>query len=76
MTYEQPKGFFDISKCPKSISKTEHKKLQDLQLFLAEQQKHAESLRKYNPIQWQKLKELSAEVQQIIFQHWSLDEIS
>ncbi len=76
MEYRHPKGFFDISKQPKTLTKKEHKQIQELQLFLSEQQKHADSLRRFNPIQWQKLKELSAELQQIIFEHWSLEEIS
>lgn len=75
MEYKCPKGFFDISNRPKTLTNKEHKSIQELQLFLSEQQKHSISLRKYNPIQWQKMKELSADLQQIIFQHWSLEEI-
>jgi hypothetical protein len=74
--YTNPKGFFDISKRPKSLSKREYEKIQQMQMFLAQQSKNADYLRKYEPLRWEKLKEMSAQLQQIILSHWGLEEIS
>ncbi len=68
--YKPHKGFFDLSKQPKTLSKLEYAKILDLQNFLAEQNKDREYLQKFNKTQWEKLKEISAQLQRIIFQHW------
>jgi dsDNA-binding SOS-regulon protein len=74
--YTNPKGFFDISKRPKSLSKREQEKIQQMQMFLADQNEKREYLKKHEPTQWEKLKDTAAELQQIILSHWSLEEIS
>jgi len=68
--YEPHKGFFDLSKKPESLGIMEYAKILKLQNFLADQSKHSDYLRKYNPTQWEKLQELSGELQQIILYHW------
>lgn len=67
--------FFNIDKKPKTLSKAEHKKLLRIQAFLANQQKNIKYLKKYNPTQLSKVKEMAAEYQQIVLTHYKLEEI-
>lgn len=76
ITYTPTKGFFDLTNKPKTLSKRDYKKIQDAQMFLAQQSKNADYLKKHAPVRWEKLKAMSGDLQQIIFSHWSLDEIS
>lgn len=73
--YQKNKGFFDLSIQPDTLSDIEYAKILRLQNFLAEQNQKSEYLRKFNPIQWEKLKNLAARLQQIILQYWTLDEL-
>jgi hypothetical protein len=75
MNYIPPKGFFDISTCPKTLDKQTHLKMQNIQMFLATIQISATYYKTHEKLQWQKAKEMSAELQQVIFQHWSHEEL-
>jgi len=44
--------------------------LAEAQNFLVEQNKNSKYLREFEPIQWDKLREFSASLQQVIFRHW------
>lgn len=68
--YHPHNGFFDLSKKPSTLTKNEYAKLIKLQNFLVEQNQNKDYLIKHDPIQWGKLKELSAEIQAIYFEHW------
>jgi hypothetical protein len=74
-TYTKQEGFFDITTRPKTLSIRDHKKIQNAQMFLSQQSKNAEYLKKHEPVRWEKLKQCSAELQGIILSHWSLEEI-
>jgi DNA-directed RNA polymerase subunit F len=69
-SYKPTKGFFDLSKKPEGLKEIEYAKILEAQNLLVEQNNNREYLKKYNPIQWEKAKELSASLQQIIFRHW------
>lgn len=68
--YKPHKGFFNLSKKPDSLNDIEYAKILKTQNFLAERNKQKEYLKKFNPTQWEKLKEISGELQSIIFTHW------
>jgi hypothetical protein len=74
-TYKPTSGFFDISKCPKGLDKRKHEKMQEIQMYLAHLQSKSAYYREYHRIQWEKGKEISADLQQMIFQHYSHDEL-
>ncbi len=67
-----PKGFYDLSERPKALSQKTYLKILAGQEFLAEQNKHLEYLRKFEPIQYEKLKEFAARLQMIVRQYWDL----
>lgn len=69
-SYKPAEGFFDLSKKPDSLNQMEYAKILEAQAFLVEQNNNREYLKKHNPIQWAKAKELSASLQQVIFRHW------
>ncbi|ACA57397.1 hypothetical protein FDC45_17815 [Clostridium botulinum] len=68
--YKVHEGFFDLSKQPKTLNKLEYAKVLKLQNFLVEQNKNREYLQKFNKPQWEKLKEISAQLQGVILQQW------
>jgi len=68
--YKPHKGFYDLSEKPETLTKTEYAKLLNIQNFLAEQNKNIEYLRKFEPIQYKKDKELSVEYQGIVREYW------
>jgi hypothetical protein len=68
--YKPHAGFFDLSHKPKGLSKTAYAKILSIQNYLATQNERAGYLRKFEPVQWEKLKNLSAQLQQIVFQCW------
>lgn len=68
--YKPHPGFFDLSEKPRSLSKIEYAKILSIQNFLAVQNAKSDYVRKFEPLQWQKLKVLSGQLQQIILQHW------
>ena len=68
-----PKGFYDLSERPKALSQKTYLKILAVQEFLIEQNKYLEYWRKFDPIQYEKLKELAAKLQTIIRQYWDFD---
>ena len=68
--YNPQKGFFDLSKKPENLKKLEYAKILEAQNTLVYQNTHRNYLKKDNPVQWEKLKEFSADLQQIVFKHW------
>lgn len=70
--YKPHKGFFDLSEQPSTLAKEEYAKILRLQNFLAEQntKENISYLRRFNQNQFVKLQELSADVQQIVLEHW------
>ena len=68
--YRIHKGFYDLSEKPKTLNKIEYAKVLGIQNFLAEQNNIIDYLKKYEPIQYQKDKELSAGYQRIVHEHW------
>ena len=73
--YESHKGFYDLSKKPKSLTKIQYAKVLEIQNFLADQVKRKEYLKSFEPIQYEKDKELSARLNIILCQHWGLDTV-
>ena len=69
-SYRPTNGFFDLSEKPEGPSQIEYAKILESQNFLVEQNKNCKYLREFEPIQWNKLSEFSASLQQIIFSHW------
>lgn len=69
-SYKPHKGFFDLSLQPKEISDIEYAKILKTQNFLAMMNKNRKYEMEFNPTQWDKLKELSGQLQAIIFEHW------
>jgi len=65
-----PKGFYDLSERPKALSQKSYLKVLAGQEFLAEQNKYLEYWRKFEPTQYEKLKEFAARLQMIIRQYW------
>lgn len=68
--YKPHKGFFDLSMQPKELSNIKYAKILEAQNFLARMSKDKDYLLKFNPTQWDKLKELSCQLQQIILENW------
>lgn len=68
--YKPSSGFFDLSQKPNGLSKLEYAKILEAQNELVFQNNHRDYLKRHNPVQWEKLKEFSAALQQVIFQHW------
>lgn len=75
MEYKPQSGFLDITHRPKTLSQREHRKLQEAQMMLAHMKQNADYFRKHHPAQWEKAKEVSGELQQMIFRHWSHEEL-
>ncbi len=65
-----PKGFYDLSERPKALSQKLYLKILAAQEFLAEQNKYLGYWKKFEPIQYEKLKEFAARLQMIIRQYW------
>jgi len=70
--YKPLKGFFDLSKKPKTLANLKYAKVLKIQEYLAQQETNKKYLKKFEPIQWQELKELSADYQAIVLGHWKL----
>jgi len=71
--YKPYKGFYDLSEKPKSLTKIEYAKVLRIQEFLVEQEKNKKSASLF--YQWQKIKEISANYQKIVREHWGLKTI-
>ena len=68
--YRPHKGFFDLTERPKTLTKKEYAKVLKMQEYLLWQEGNKEYLKKFEPIQWRKMKELSADYQRIVLEHW------
>jgi len=68
--YEPHEGFYDLSKKPKSLTKIEYAKVLKIQEYIASQVKNVNYLKKHCLIGYQKLVELTANYQFIIWEHW------
>ena len=68
--YKPNDGFFDLSKKPSEMSDIEYAKTLKIQNFLARQAKHSDYIKKFHPYQWEGLKNVSAQLQEIVFQNW------
>lgn len=73
--YKPSEGFFDLSTRPKTLDKKTFQKLQNIQMWIAHVQQNAEQFRTQQKGQWEKAKDMSAEIQQIIFQHLAHEEL-
>ncbi len=73
--YTPHKGFFDLGNKPKNLCRKTYAKIIKIQSFLIHQSKHSEYLKEYCSAQWQKDKELSAQLQQIIFEYWDINNL-
>jgi hypothetical protein len=71
-TYKPHNGFFDLSDKPKDLNKRTYAKILKVQTFLMEQNKNIEYLKQpFNRLEFQKLQQLSADLQGIILKHWN-----
>lgn len=68
--YKPHKGFYDLSEKPKTLTKLEYAKVLRIQEFLVEQNNNIEYLKEFEPKQYENIKELSANYQGIIREHW------
>ena len=68
--YRPHKGFYDLTERPVTLNKTEYAKLIKIQEYLSWQEGNKKYLMKFEPAQWQKMKELSADYQAIVLEHW------
>ncbi len=68
--YSPHEGFFDLSIKPSALTKMEYAKILKTQNFLADQNMKKSYIKEFYPNQWDKLRELSAQLQQEIFQYW------
>jgi len=71
--YKPHPGFYDLSERPATLTKVEYIKLLKIQAYLAWQEGNKAYLMKYAPIQWQEMKELSANYQSIVSEHWDIN---
>jgi len=68
--YKPHEGFYDLSEKPETLTKIEYAKILYIQEFLIGQNKNIEYLKKFDLIQYEKDKEMSANLQGIIREHW------
>jgi len=69
-SYKPNDGFFDLSTKPSQMSDVEYAKTLKIQNFLAKQAKQSAYIKKFHPQQWEGIKNLSAQLQDIVFQNW------
>lgn len=68
MEYSPENGFYDLSEKPATLTEKEHEKVQKLQLWLREM-----NGKKQSEHNWELLKETSAKLQFVIFEHYEPD---
>jgi len=73
--YKPHKGFYDLSERSKSLTKIEYAKVLRIQEYIASQVKNVNYLKKHIPMQYQKLVELTANYQFIIWEHWGWNKL-
>lgn len=70
-SYHPHKGFFDLSNKPNNLTLVEYAKIINVQNFLAAENEKADYLKKWKPLEWERLKDMSGSLQQLIFEYWS-----
>ena len=73
--YKPHSGFHDLSKKPNSLTEMEYAKVLRIQNFLAEQEKDKKYIMKMLPLQWMEDKELSANYQGVVTEHWEKNKV-
>ena len=73
--YKPHSGFHDLSKKPNSLTEMEYAKVLRIQNFLAEQEKDKKYIMKMLPLQWMEDKELSANYQGVVTEHWEENKV-
>ena len=68
--YRPHKGFYDLTERPKTLTKVGYAELIKIQEYLSWQEGNKEYLKKFEPIQWQRMRELSANYQAIVLEYW------
>ena len=68
--YKPHKGLFDLSNKPTTLNNIEYAQILDTQNLLARMEKDKEYLIENRPLTWEQMKNVSATLQKIIFQHW------
>ena len=73
--YKPKKGFFNLSKKPDTLTKREYATILDTQNALARANKtyKNEEIRELHKRDFGIAKEMSARLQQLIFEHWGLE---
>ena len=71
--YKPHPGFYDLSVRPATLTKIDFAKVLRIQESLAWQESNKAYLIKLEPIQWQEMKELSANYQSIVSEHWDIN---
>ena len=71
--YKPHKGFYDLSERPVTLTTIEFAKVLKMQEYLSWQESNKAYLIKLEPIQWQEMKELSANYQGIVAKHWDVN---
>jgi len=73
--YKPHLGFYDLSEKPKTLTKIEYAKVLKIQEFLFEQFVHTAYLKEYASIQYEKDKQISANYQSIVKEHWDINKL-
>ena len=68
--YKPHEGFIDLSQKPEILIRKEYAKILRIQDFLVCQSENKEYLKMFEPIQYEKVKEVSARYQIIISEYW------
>lgn len=71
MVYKPRKGFYDLSKKPKSLTKKEHERVQAIQMVLMQVEGRKKEFME-DETNWRIAQEMSAELQQIVFTHYAI----
>ena len=70
--YKPHEGFYDLSKVPKYLTKIEWARVIKCQEFIIEQNKNIDYLKRFEKIRYKDLVELTARLQIIIIENWSV----
>ena len=73
--YKPHQGFYDLSVRPATLTTIEFAKVLKMQEYLSWQESNKAYLMKLEPIQWQEMKELSADYQGIVRENWNEDKL-
>ena len=73
--YKPHPGFYDLSVKSATLTTIEFAKVLKIQVYLAWQESNKAYLIKLEPIQWQEMKELSADYQGIVRENWDVNKL-